>query len=489
MTAKRAGFWIGLGLALLMLVAPMPESFTPEARRVAALALLMASWWATEALPHAATALLPLPVLPLIMERAPETVAAAYTSPIVLLLLGGFIVALTIEKWCLHRRIALAVAFAFTRGARGSGPALLAGFMAASALLSAWISNTATTLMLMPIAAETARQAGGGRGLAVVLALGVAYAASIGGLATPVGTPTNLIAMERLATDLGMTMGFAEWARIGLPAVLVLLPMAWAVMALSARAETSGQGADVIRSELAAMGRVSAPEWRVIGLFGVVAFLWVLPREILWLWTWPGWTPWGGESVLAIPKGSRGDMMIAIAGAVASFIIPAGGRDEEGQRRAEALMSWQTAHRLPWGVVLLFGGGIALAGGVAASGLAEWLAGALAPLGAFPFWVLILAVVLMVVFLTEITSNVATMTAIAPVLVALGAATGVAPELLVLPAALAASCAFMLPVATAPNAIAFSTGAVTGGDMARMGLRINLLAAPLITLLAVFVLG
>ena len=457
--ASKLGFWIGLACAFGLQLFPPPEGLSVEGWRVASLGALMAIWWATEAIPLPATGLLPLIVLPLVTDLSLKSqIAPPYASSIILLLMGGFIMAKGVEKWGLHERIALNIVARV-----GDHPRMLiAGFMLATALLSMWISNTATTLMMLPIALSAAAAAGDeDGGLARALVLGLAYAASIGGVATPVGTPTNLIALEALEASGAQSISFTNWMMFGIPAVVLLLPVAWAVVSFS-------KGVDVEHSEdahhslitrLKALGKMSSPEFRVACVFGLIAFLWIFRQPLQSL---PG-------------LGALSDTGIAIFGAVLMMLVPAskgsGGR----------LLSWEDAERIPWGMLLLFGGGLSLAAGIRGTGLSVWIGEQLAFVHSAPDWVIVLVVVALVIFLTELTSNVATTTTLMPILAILAVSADLPFAALAAPAAVAASCAFMLPVATAPNAIVYSTGRVSIAEMMRAGVRINLVGIVILT--------
>jgi len=471
-TIKGVALWLGPGLAGLMILAGPPQGLAFAAWATGALLVWMGLWWATEPIPIPATSLLPLVVLPLAGAQPPQMVATGYTHPIVLLLLGGFIVALGIERWGLHRRLALNIV---TRV--GAGPqALIGGFMLATALLSMWISNTATTLMMVPIAlsAATALRDDSGRFVTALL-LGICYAASIGGIATPIGTPTNLIAIDWLQRETGASVGFARWMAFGIPAVCLLVPAAWwSVTRGLTQLPDGARALRKIRTDRAALGPMSGPEKRIAALFALVALLWVSR-----LWTVDGLEALGWTT-LSQYSGSQIDMMIAIGGAVLIFLIPAG----NGEPRA--LLTWEEAVRLPWGVLLLFGGGIALGNAVKATGLSAWIGTQLGVMSLLPAVFFVAAIVALVIFLTELTSNVATMTTLAPILGALAVATGAAPASLLAPAAVAASCAFMLPVATAPNAIVYASNQVTIASMMRNGLRVNLIGIVVITAIGVW---
>ncbi len=458
-----------------MLIAPRPAALSPDAWPVLALAAWMAIWWASEAAPIAVTALLPLVVLPLVGVSGVRAVAAPYADPIVLLLLGGFIMATAIERWGLHARIALALV---TRA--GAEPATINGSIKDAAdQKSMWISNTATVLMLAPIAVSVARAVEGEtpRAFSCALLLGLAYAASVGGLGTPVGTPTNLIMMGQLARAEGDAIGFFAWMTIGVPAVALIIPVIWLVLtrwAFPVKALKGGSaGLEEARKAQAALGPITAPEIRVGVVFAAIASLWVLRRPLSTLPSLEGLT----------------DMGIAVAGAVVMFLVPSGDKDPQ----ARTLLDWTTAERVPWGVVLLFGGGMSLAAAIRATGLADWAGAQLGGLGALHPLLLTLVLTLAVIFATEMMSNVATISALAPVVIAMADGVGAEPAMLAAPAAMAASCAFMLPIATGPNAIVYATGRVPMDAMIRAGLRLNVIVAAILALvvglLAPIVLG
>lgn len=462
--ATRLGLFIGPALALVIAVLPPPEGLEPEGMLVAAVLVLMAVWWATEAVPIAVTSLIPLGLLPLTGVASLREIAAPYADPVVLLLLGGFIMAIGIEKWNLHRRIALNVLL--LSGARLK--LLVGGFMLATGLLSMWISNTATSLMMAPIALSVAMAAGGGPRLASALLLGIAYSASIGGLATPVGTPTNLIAMGWLRENAGIDISFREWMSFGLPIVLIMLPMAWLILTwgLKSDAVAARAAEATIRGQRDGLGRMTLPETRVAIVFGVIALAWITREQLVQIPLFAGLS----------------DMGIAILGAILMFLVPHGSRDPEAARGGWALLNWDDARAVPWDVVLLFGGGLSLAAAVQASGLAGWLGNSLAELATVPPIILILIVVSLLIFLTEVMSNVAAMTTFLPVLGALAAATGIDVRSLILPCAMAASCAFMLPIATGPNAVVFGMRQFSIGRMMKSGFWLNVACIGIVTL-------
>lgn len=462
--AQTLGLWLGPALGVMIALIPAPGSLDQSAMLVAGLFALMAVWWATEAVPMAVTSLLPLAVLPLIGGMPLKDIAAPYADPVVMLLLGGFIVALAIEKWSLHRRIALNVLR--VSGARLK--LLVAGVMLTTALLSMWISNTATSLMMAPIVLSVALAAGGGPRLAVALLLGVCYAASIGGLGTPVGTPTNLIAMGWLSENAGIEIGFSEWMGIGVPMIALMLPAAWLILTwgLKSSPDQAKAASESIRVQHGTLGRISRAEARVAIVFGLIAGAWILR-----------------EQLIKVPAlAGLSDMGIAMLGAVVMFLVPHGDTGPKSAGRGRALLDWDDGKNIPWDVVLLFGGGLSMAAAIQASGLAGWLGTSLAGFATLPPVLLILIIVTIVVFLSEIMSNVAAMTTFLPVLGALAEATGLDIRSLVIPCCVAASCGFMLPIATGPNAVVFATRKLTVRDMARAGLALNLTCIGIIAL-------
>ena len=460
----RPGFYIGLVLFSLMLVSPSPEGLSDEGWRVAAVLVLMATWWATEAIPLPATGLIPIAALPLLTDLSlKQVIAPPYASPIVLLFVGGLAMARAIERWRLHERIALNIVIRV-----GDHPkSLLAGFMIATAVLSMWISNTAATVMMIPIVMSAARQSGDHEGvLARVLLLGVAYAASIGGVATPVGTPTNGIALDFLIKSGESDIGFFQWMLFGLPAAALILPAAWYFLSNGAVGKLGHLDAarDVIQDKLSALGKMKTPELRVAAIFGLIIALW-MSRQLL-------------QQVPGLEAMS--DTGIAIFGAILMMIFPAG--DGTGAR----VLSWQDAESIPWGMLILFGGGLSMAACMQTTDLSAWMGAQLKFLENAPGWLVVFILVVVIIFLTELTSNVATTSTLMPILQTTAVAASIPFAALAGPAAIAASCAFMLPVATAPNALAYSTGEITVGQMIKAGLRINLAGVVILTLIGVF---
>lgn len=417
-----------------------------------AVTALCASWWVTEPIPIPATSLIPFATFPLTGVLGHTEVATSYGHSLVLLLLGGFMLSTAMEKSGAHRRLALGM----VRLVGGvGGRRLVLGFMVASAALSMWISNTATTLMLLPVALAVLEQHDDER-LAVPLLLGMAYASSVGGIGTPVGTPPNVIFLGVYEQETGRQMSFLSWMGIGVPVVLVMVPLVWLWL-------TRGMGRASGALDLPAAGPWQKAEARVLLVFGVTALAWVTRSE-----------PFGGWSRLIGASGT-GDATVALAAVVAMFLLP----DGEGA----SLLDWDTARKIPWGLLLLFGGGIAIARAFGESGLSAALGHALSGLATWPLFWMLLVLCLCVTFLTEVTSNTATTSLLMPILAAAAAAAKVDPRLLMIPAAISASCAFMLPVATAPNAIVFGTERFPTRRMATEGLVLNLIGAVVVTLL------
>jgi len=441
---------------------------TGDARIVLAVIVWMAVWWVSEAAPLAATSLLPLVLLPLAGVRPVREVAPNYADHMIFLFLGGFVLALAVERSNLHRRLALATLDTFG----GSPRRLVWGFLVATAGLSMWLSNTATTLMMLPIAGGVASRLEGGRDR-MRLFLAVAYGASIGGVGTLVGTPPNLV-LAGMAPGLVPhlpALTFGGWMLFGVPFVLLMLPVAGLVLG---RGLTGGSGRDAsISAERRALGPMAPAERRAAALFAVTALAWVTRAGFTFgSVRLPGWS-----ALLAEPK-AVSDAVPAVAAAIVATLLPSGG----GEKRP--LVTWQEVrHGVPWGVLLLFGGGFALADAVEASGLGSWLASALAGLGGLPLPIVVLIVSLTAMAATEFTSNTATATLLMPIMAALAGVLAVPAYLLMVPAVVSTSCAFMLPVATPPNAIVIGSGHVGARDMFREGFRLNLAAAVLVTVL------
>ncbi len=483
---EGVGLWLGPLLAVAILLLPDLDPARPAVGRMAAVAVWMAVWWISEAVPLGVTALLPVVLLPLLQIMPGRQVSGLYFNSIIFLFLGGFVVALAMQRWGLHRRIALRIILLL-----GGGPArAVLGFMVAAGFLSMWISNTACTMMMVPIAIAVTARLGQGRPpaearrLAAALLLGTAYGASIGGLATLVGTPPNPLFVQnlKLLFPASPAIGFGQWFLFAAPLSAVFLAVAWLVLVglFRLRGLRAGGGREEFRRERAALGPMSREERLVLVDFVLLALLW-LTRQGLTVGSLrlPGWSDLLPDPSLV------DDGTVAALAALLLFIAPSR-RVEAGRRRR--LMDWREARKLPWGIVLLFGGGFALAAGFVESGLSQWLGDRLQGLSVLPPLGIVLGVCLLMTFLTELTSNTATTQMALPILASVAVAIRVDPLLLMVPATLSASCAFMLPVATPPNAIIFGTEQVGAGQMARVGLVLNLVGAVLITA-CVYLLG
>ncbi|MEL6342207.1 MAG: SLC13 family permease [Myxococcota bacterium] len=440
----------GPALGALLAVAAWAAGLSAAAAATAGVTGWCVAWWVSEPVPVPATSMIPFAVLPLFGVLDHKAVAGAYGHTLILLLMGGFILSTAMARSGAHRRLAVSI----VRAVGGGSRRLVLGFMLAAAVCSMWISNTATTLMMLPVAMAALEAAP--EEVEVPLLLGLAYAASVGGLGTPVGTPPNVIFMGIYKEATGNAVAFLDWMRIGVPAVLLLIPIIWAWL-------TRGLSETGRPPVLPALPPWRPAERRVLAVFTVTALLWIFRSA-----------PFGGWTGL-IGADGVGDSSIAVGAAAALFVIP----DGDGDR----LLDWQTAERIPWGLLLLFGGGIAIARAFDASGLSAAIGDGLVTLGVtrWPVVAMIGALCLGVTFLTEVTSNTATTTLLMPILAAAGLAAGFDPALLMIPAALSASCAFMMPVATAPNAIIYGTGRVTVRRMVREGVVLNLVGAALLT--------
>jgi sodium-dependent dicarboxylate transporter 2/3/5 len=487
--------WTGLlaapALALLIYLL-LPETyldsrgqaaaFSHAGRATAAIAVWMAVWWMTEAIPVYATALLPLVLLPLTGAATMRQAASPYGNELIYLFMGGFMLALAMQRWGLHRRVAFAALTLV-----GDRPrSIIGGFMLVTAVFSMWVSNTAITIMMLPIAVSVidlvmsegagssnagARglSGGDGRNFALGLLLGIAYAASIGGIGTLIGTPPNLFLASFIRDHLGTEISFVRWMGIGLPLVALFVPLVWLLMTrvlYPVRLERIEGGAALTRDAYDKLGPMKRGEWATLIVFSLTAAGWIL-RPLLVKVAWGGVRPLAGLS----------DPGIAMIAAVALFVIPV----ELGPR--VFVMNWETALKLPWGILILFGGGLSLAAAINANGVATLLGNQVGALAGVPSVLLVLFVTALMIFLTEITSNTATTATMVPILAALAPGLGMHAYMLIVPAAIAASCAFMLPVATPPNAIVFGSGHVTIPQMCRAGFSLNLIGIILITAL------
>jgi len=476
---QNLGLIFGPVVFISMLLMPLPADMSPDALKVAAVACLMAIWWVSEAAPIAATALLPIVLFPLLGVMSTAATTSAYANQLIYLFMGGFLIAVTMQKWNLHRRIAMVT----LRKVGVSPNRIILGFMLATALLSMWISNTATAMMMLPIGMavinqvdvlQSADQSNSPEAVQVdsnfgiCLMLSIAYSASIGGVATLIGTPPNAILAGMVEKLYGQTISFASWLAFGLPLSLVMLTVTWFYLTRIAYPVRSADlpGVNkVIDRELSQLGPINREEKWVLGVFLAVSSAWI------------------ARGIINIPALSMvTDASIAMAGALLLFIIPS------NLAQREFLLDWKTAAGIPWDIIILFGGGFALAQGFSESGLSGWIADQLISLEGTSLATMIAVVTLTVIFLTEVTSNTATATLMIPVLGALSIAVGIHPYSLMVPAAIAASFAFMLPVATPPNAIVFSSRCVTIPQMAKAGIWLNILAVGLISLFVLYLL-
>lgn len=452
----QRGLALGLGAAGAAAVglACNLSGLSPAISWTAATTLLCATWWIFEPIPIPATSLVPFALLPLVGVLDHQRVAESYGHTLILLLLGGFILSTAMERSGAHRRLALGLARLLqSREGHTTPRRLVLGFMIAAAVASMWISNAATTLVLVPIALATLERTRDEATAAAVL-LGICYAASIGGLGTPIGTPPNLLFMASYAEVTGADITFLGWMRIGVPVVLLLVPAAF--LLLTRRLPSAPLPG------LAPLGPWTPAERRVLVVFAMTALAWVTRAA-----------PAGGwQGLLGID--TAGDATVALAAVVALFLLP----DGRGQR----LLDWESAAAIPWGILLLFGGGLALAAAFHSSGLSALIGARVAALTDVPVLPMMGALCLTVTFLTEVTSNTATVALLMPLLASAAISAGLEPAHLMLPAALSGSCAFMLPVATAPNAIVFGTGRVSTTQMARTGFWLNLVGVGIISL-------
>ena len=464
-----------LAFFLVYYLADTP-GLAPEGKLMLGLTLWMAIWWITEAVPIAGTALLPLMVLPLAGVLNLKQVSNNYMDPTVLLYMGGFLLATSIEKWNLHKRIALNIINLLGTDLRR----IVLGFMLATGFLSMWISNSATALMMLPIGLAVIGQfkhhLGDENGilstnLAKNILLGIAYAASIGGMATLIGTPTNNVLRAVVEKLYSYTIDFNEWMLFALPFSMVLLAIAWFYLVnfgnpLPKKFNLT-EAKSVIQDQIVALGKISYEEKTVLAVFGLVCFSWIT-RSFL----------------LAPLLPALDDTIIALLGVMLLLLLPSSGKSEPKGR----ILDWKTAEQIPWGVLILFGGGLALAEGFKETGLASWIGQHLSLIEGVSFFVLLLIIIAAVNFLTEVTSNVATASMLLPILASVAIKLDVHPFGLMVGATLAASCAFMLPVATPPNAVVFGPGYLKIKDMVKAGLWLNIISIILLTLMVYYIL-
>lgn len=456
MKPERIGFWGGLIVFVVMLFMPAPAGMEVSAWRVAALTILMATWWMTQALPLTVTALLPFLALPLMDIMTAQDVAKEYYSPTLFLILGGAFLALAIERTGMHRRVALSILSRSGHSVTG----LMIAFMGSTALLSMVMSNTSIALIMVPIAvavlAAGGTKAGETDGLPGALIMGVAFAASIGGLGTLVGSPTNAIAAGLVEKQLGIQISFLTWMLYGLPIVIIGIPLCAFILMRVQNVTAGSFDVDAARESIGEARPMSVPEKRLVPIFLLVILAWI---------TQPLLEPF-------LPKGAITDGSIAIAGSLLLFLVPDG--------TGRPLLTWQEADRAPWGVIMMFGGGLALAAGITQSGLAAWLGDALRPLSVVHPIIIAIALTALVILITEFASNVATASGVLPVVAGLVAATGADPWLMAMAASMAASWGFMMPSGTGPNAIAWASGHIALPKMVKAGFLLDLAGIPLI---------
>ena len=465
-----AGLLIGIGLQLFTLLTDAPSGMNELAWRCAGLAMMMAVFWSVEILPTAVTALLPLILAPMLGLTSLDKAAAPYAHPVIFLFMGGFILGLAMERWNLHNRIALRIMMLVGTGERN----LVIGFMVSTALISMWVSNTATTIMMLPIGLSVIsmvrNQKTKSKAFPVALLLAIAYGASIGGFGTLIGTPPNALLVAFIQEQYGIQIGFAQWLIIGLPASITLLVITGLWLSRFGYKLKNAENQtirDSIKEQQENNGSMSGPEKAVTAIFFLTASAWVF-------------RPWLAN---AFPSLAISDTTIALTSSLLLFILPV------SWKKLKFLMSWKDMNRLPWDVLLLFGGGLSLAAMIRGTGLADWIAGSLNILGDIPPLMAVAIVVSIVIFLTEVTSNAATTAAFLPPLGALALSLGMDPVILAIPATIAASCAFMLPVATPPNAIVYGSGLLPIRQMARSGMVLNLFGILVITVLGHLLVG
>ena len=471
---KNISIVLGPLIFIIILMIPSLGGMSTTAQAALASTLWIAIWWVTEAIPVPVTSLLPMVLYPLTGVMSMRESAAPYANPLIYIFIGGFILALAMEKWNLHRRIALNIISLVGTNMRQ----LVLGFILATGFLSMWISNTATTVMMLPIALSIASQfktfqensevkIPGADVFPLALVLSLPYAASIGGMATLVGTPTNLIFIDSVERIYNTSIPFAEWMAVGFPIAIILLLVTWfhlTTIAFKLSNQRVPGSKAIINEELMRLGKMRIEEKWVMTVFGLVAFAWITRSYII--------SPF-------FP--AVNDTIIVLIGSAMLFIIPSGDKNDK-------LMDWETALKLPWGVLLLFGGAFSVAAAFAESGLTAWIGDRLGSLGDIPFWLALLIIVLVVNYLTEITQNMATCTLMMPIMAALAGVIDVHPFPLMAATCIASSCAFMLPVATAPNAVVFGSGFLKMKDMVRAGFMLNILSVLVIVLIVYYLL-
>jgi sodium-dependent dicarboxylate transporter 2/3/5 len=459
---KRAGLLGGILVFVILLFLPVPEGLSDAAWKTAAVTILMGIWWITEAIPISATALLPIVLFPVLGVFSIGDATGPYANPLIFLFMGGFVIALAMEKWNLHKRIAISIVNYV--GIKPSS--IIIGFIIASAFLSMWVSNTATAIMMLPIAMSILElldknDKSAKINFEIVLVLTIAYACNIGGMGTLIGTPPNALLAGFVLENYNIEISFLDWMMVGVPIMLVSLPLMYFILTkfvYPIKIKELPGGKELIQSQMEKLGNISNQEKKVAVVFVSAALLWMF-RPLL-------------SSVIP----GLSDAGIAIGAAVAFFMIPA--NSEENR----FLLKWSDTKRLPWGVLILFGGGLSMASAISSTGLATWIGSGIGSLNTWPIILIILIVIALIVFLTEMTSNTASTAAFLPILASVAIGLGENPFLLAIPTVLGASCAFMLPVATPPNAIVYGSGKISIPEMSKAGLWLNLMFILLLTL-------
>jgi len=459
---KRAGLIGGILVFVILLFLPVPEGLSDAAWKTAAVTILMGIWWITEAIPISATALLPIVLFPVLGVFSIGDATGPYANPLIFLFMGGFVIALAMEKWNLHKRIAISIVNYV--GIKPSS--IIIGFIITSAFLSMWVSNTATAIMMLPIAMSILElldknDKSAKINFEIVLVLTIAYACNIGGMGTLIGTPPNALLAGFVLENYNIEISFLDWMMVGVPIMLVSLPLMYFILTkfvYPIKIKELPGGKELIQSQMEKLGNISNQEKKVAVVFVSAALLWMF-RPLL-------------SSVIP----GLSDAGIAIGAAVAFFMIPA--NSEENR----FLLKWSDTKRLPWGVLILFGGGLSMASAISSTGLATWIGSGIGSLNTWPIILIILIVIALIVFLTEMTSNTASTAAFLPILASVAIGLGENPFLLAIPTVLGASCAFMLPVATPPNAIVYGSGKISIPEMSKAGLWLNLMFILLLTL-------
>ncbi|MDA1125679.1 MAG: SLC13 family permease [Bacteroidetes bacterium] len=496
----RFGIILGPLVLIIMLLLSPPEGLSQEGWYAAAVTVFMGIWWITEAVPISVTALVPIVLFPLLGVQAIAATTAPYANPLIFLFLGGFILAIAMEKWDLHRRVALVIVSRV-----GVAPkSIILGFIVAAAFLSMWVSNTATAIMMLPIALSILALIDRGAensessdlkstkektNFELALILSIAYACNIGGMGTLIGTPPNALLAAFMLENYGIEIGFLEWMKVGVPLLLVSIPLLYFVLTrwiYPIRITEIPGGKGLIARELDQLGKMTNQEKKVGSLFVSAALLWMFrPALVPYL---PGLSDAGiaiaiGVALFLVPAGKQRNDSVdsSVDIDLETPVDPSANNDEQGGNY-EGILEWKDAQRLPWGILLLFGGGLSMASAISSTGLAAWIGSGIGGLQNWPIVLLVVIVIALMIFLTEMTSNTASTATFLPILASIAIGLGENPLLFAIPTVLAASCAFMLPVATPPNAIVYGSGRITIPEMSRAGLLLNLLFIALLSL-------